>query len=311
MNHLKKMGVALAATFCLTILGTAGFAEPAPHSLHNIQYNPQTGELVIETQDQAPLEVKDTVYSPRRRQIVMFLPNTTLQPTPRVLPIQKDSLVKSIRLEQRALGGVPGVRVEVELYTNSPYLPYTVSQVSPGLKLVLSRGDTPSTAVLSAVMENDTAIVLKGQSPTQDAKALTLNPAKDSLSFKSTDTDVKAADVTNSIMGPVSANAMSVISDIYYEDGSLTVVSQKTPITVKRSFVLGEPSRYVVDISPAALASKSLTRAIPQNNPNVLSFKAGQFDENTVRIVAQFVKSPTPVDITQWEGNKILKVNFN
>lgn len=304
MNRWHVVAFALWMGLVACVIAPAGWAEEKSHQIQSLQYDPQTGELFIQNQDKAIITPEKVSHNPRRREIVFFIPNTTLQPAPQTVDIQHDPVVKSIRLEQRALVGVPAVRVTVHLSTNASTLPFTMTPVVPGVKLAFSRAMQPQGASRTAKVILD----LRSKNPvlvtskTLDMPRITMAQAVEPAASKQ--------GVIQSVVGPVSEDAYSVIQDVFYENDSLTVVSKKLPITVERSFVLTEPNRYVVDISPAVLVPRSKNRAVLENNPEILNFKTGQLDEDTVRIVVQFAKATQPVDISRWENNRILKLTF-
>lgn len=301
LKHWISAGVLVA------LLGTSvvAWADEVIHPVQNVQYNAKLGELWIESRDYAAITPQQVEHRPRRKDIIFMLPNMSLQPTPQVVNVTEDPIVKNIRLEQRAIGGIPAVRVEVDLYTNSPYLPFTLTPASSGSRLVFTHTTAPN--------DGEATIELRGQQPGFDNQSLIVETADKSLSFKPTDADVQQAKPSpepSSATGalPADSEEFSVIQDVYYDEGNVFVVSQSHPIHVKRSFVLKEPNRYVVDISPAVLESRTQHRAITQSNPNIVTVKAGQFDENTVRIVTQFANEVPSVDLSQWNSNKVLKL---
>lgn len=278
------------------------------------QYDVKNAELRINSHEQVLLTSSNPTHHARRKEIVFFIPNSTLQPTPQKIRVERDPIVKSIELVQRALEGVPAVRVQVNLYTNAPYLPFVITSDNPGLKLTFSREANPDAAFASnqSIGQSKPEAVLKEQKQ-NPVIGLTANPSTSIQNSQPSALGSAPAnrDKADSILGLVSPEAFSVISDIFYEDNSLTVVSQKHPIAIKRSFLLQDPNRYVVDISPAVLISRSLmNRAVAEANPDIFHIRAGQFDEETVRIVIQFADRIMPVHISQWEGDRVLRLNF-
>jgi hypothetical protein len=331
MNLRKIAGVLLSGALLVSLSSSLSLAETRDRhvQVQNIQYDARTGELLIDNSDQVPLTPQNVTHNPRRKEIVFYIPDSTVQPTPQVVQVKDDPIVRSIELTQRALEGIPAARVTIKLYTNAPYMPFMLTPQAPGLKLSFSRGTNPNAGVYSNEVKQPAVVstpvkppattvsprqgvVLQGQKPGTNSQALVIDPAKtNTMSFKASDKPLQAPNIINSVIGPVSPDAYSIIEDIFYEDNSLTVVSSKYPITVQRSFLLSEPNRYVVDISPAVLGSRSLiNRAIPKVNPHISIVKAGQFDEKTVRIVVQFERSTMPVYLSQWEGNRVLKLSF-
>lgn len=295
MNSLQRLRVVSLALLGSLVFPLNGWAEPKLQAVENVRYTPQTGELLIDSLEKAPLATESVMHNARRKELVFFIPNATVQPTPKRVPVSNDSVVKGITLEQRALAGTPAVRVQIDLYTNSPYFPFSLMSQAPGLKLMVSHKDSPVTTLTN---KESQAVVAKAtpSNAQPSATKASSQPAKNTVM---------------TLVGPVSPAEYSIIQDVFYENNSLLVVSQKTPIAIKRSFLLSEPNRYVVDLSPAVLQTRSQMRAIPQNNPHILSFRAGQLDEKTVRIVVQFTHQPFPVDLSQWEENKVLKLSFD
>jgi hypothetical protein len=298
MNSLQRLQV-----LALMLLGSLAFplsggAEPTVQAVENVRYTPQTGELLIDGHEKRPFTTQDVTHNARRKELAFFIPNATVQPTPKQVPVSNDPVIKGITLEQRALAGVPAVRVRINLYTSSPYVPFSLISQAPGLKMTVSHKDSPSKTATTA--------------PSTDVKpaAQPVNTQTPKVTQAPTQPD-SGKNTVMTLVGPVSPADYSIIQDVFYENNSLLVVSQKTPIAIKRSFLLTEPNRYVVDLSPAVLQTRSQMRAIPQSNPNILSFRASQLDEKTVRIVVQFANQSFPVDLSQWEGNKVLKLSFD
>jgi N-acetylmuramoyl-L-alanine amidase len=93
------------------------------------------------------------------------------------------------------------------------------------------------------------------------------------------------------VLGAVPAGA-SVVEDVEFRDNKLLIKAGKgADLHVKNRFVLTAPSRLVLDIDNAVLASKALMNPISGSAPEMQQMRVGQFDEKTVRIVIQ---STTP-----------------
>lgn len=117
-------------------------------------------------------------------------------------------------------------------------------------------------------------------------------------------------DSVNTVLGDVDSRAYTVISDVYFDADTLTILTNNQPLAVKKAFLLPNPDRYVVDIDHAALSTKDLARIITQNHPDIQNIKVGQFDDKTVRVVVSLVSSTRPLDITQRESPKSLRLMF-
>ncbi len=87
----------------------------------------------------------------------------------------------------------------------------------------------------------------------------------------------------------------NVINDIYYRDQQLVIFADPDhadAIRVANRFVLRSPTRLVIDLDNAMVASKALQGSIGVNDdPRIRQIRIGQFDETTVRIV---IETPTP-----------------
>jgi hypothetical protein len=312
--------VCLSLFLGISTLVPAAWSDTPSKLIKQIQYDSLNGELLIENTTQAPFEPSKLSHNTRLRQVSFLLPNTTLQPTPLTLPIQDDPIVKSITLNQRAIEGIPAVKVDVDLYSTAPTIPISTEADTKGLKIVFLRAKNPRVFFAGAVQSPSLQAEANGVSSSEKSADTDAIPLRSSASQppsrtaedprNATPSTHSSSDTVDSVLGPVSNSLLSVIHDIYFDENTLTLVSAKTPISVKKSFTLSEPDRYVVDISPAVLASKSLMRAIPQNNPNIQSCKAGQFDESTVRVVVQFANKLTPVDMRTEADNRVLQLHF-
>ncbi|MCA9789550.1 MAG: AMIN domain-containing protein, partial [Cyanobacteria bacterium HKST-UBA05] len=112
---------------------------PQQQWISDAYYNDRTGHLIIYNQSGQPLQAQNIVQSPRNQEISFYLPNAAVQPSPKQLRIAPDPLIKGISLEQRALNGMPSVKVTVSLYTESPYVPFSIVPQSPGLNVYLGK----------------------------------------------------------------------------------------------------------------------------------------------------------------------------
>jgi AMIN domain len=337
MKIQRLLGM-ITATICTCfLLGTSqGWAEEAHHVIETFHYNSHMKELTITTTDHLPLQYAQFAHHPQYREVVFFIPDTTLKLNPYIINVDNDPVISTIQAEQSIINGMPAVRVKVSLCSASPYLPLSLYSDGPNLRMVISseavtadkQPDPPSSLPQKAALPKEkpqpkvssaTATVYKAsaavtpiQTPQADTppQQIETNPEKIAAEMQRIKENATQDLISDSVLGPVSQDEYSVINDIYFENNSLTIVSQKLPLTVKHSFPLTEPNRFVIDLSPAILHSKSQLRVIPENNPNIESFKTGQLDEKTVRIVVQFTKNSLPVTTQQAENNRILKLVF-
>ena len=97
-----------------------------------------------------------------------------------------------------------------------------------------------------------------------------------------------AATLAQTVLGAAPAAGVSVVDDVAFRDNKLFIHAVNgSELHVKNRFVLTAPSRLVLDIDNAVLASKALMAPIAGNGPEMQQIRVGQFDEKTVRLVIQ------------------------
>ncbi len=358
--HLSVRPV-VSGALGIILLSAIAVADPAASlvQINKTMFDAKTGEFAIENNGHTPLTPEKVKHHPKRKQIEFILPRTILQPSPQVIEVKNDPLVRAIRMEQRALSGVPAVAVTMNLYSNSPYFPFNLTPSDTGVKMAFTRAQSepqvvtavtqpaakasakppevePAKQVAITTNPDESDLSLRGMTsePSRRVATTSSQPASSGLFLSQATGNTSPAtstfsepdglaqpqnpvsqpagrDMVETVIGAVPAQSVSIIDDIFFEDESLVLKSRQVPFQVQRAFVLSDPSRYVVDIAPAAIANKSLaTRVIPVMHPNILNVRAGQFDERTVRVVVQFARGTSPVDITQGDSSRILKLNF-
>lgn len=288
-SRLALVGLLLATGMTLV-----SRAEEKPHLLQNIRFDKPHRTLSIETQDKTPLKAESVSQHTQQKLIAFFLPKTALSTAMQTLKVTDDPMVQSIDLQPDKSGGQPGVWVKIHL-TNAASLPFSMGPQPHGLSLIFP--SLPQTNIQTATKP----------SPKKEEHPATPKAAQKPEIPKP---DVHKSATTNTIPTFTGTVAEGIVQDVFYDENSLVVVSEHQPLTVKRSFMLNSPNRFVVDIAPASLASKELMRVIPQNNPNITSLRVGQPEKDTVRIVVLFKANPTPINITQDGDNHQLKLNF-
>lgn len=309
-------------------------------------FNVQLGELWIESQPHTSLEARYVEQSPSKKRISFWILNAAL-PNGAVMtvPIEPDPIIKGIKLEPRVTEGVPAVQVSFDLYTSSPYVPFALMPLSQGLKVSVGKNPTSTTpyherpaytppqpvqtaAAPQPVPSNNAPIAMMATTVVA-APA----PAKIAANLPRTTTDVRPIAAvkpsTNHLAlatptaGPAhtapvkpgswigNMGTKAIISDIYFDANALKLVSSGQPLAIKKQFSLFQPSRYVMDVSPAVLPSaKGLARVIPENNNGILSIRASQFEPDTVRIVVQFQKEAIPLSLNHSADRHVLSLQF-
>lgn len=124
-----------------------------PHEwLGLTQFNTASGQLLLTTQSGKSLQAKNIIHSPKNKEISFFLSNSAIQPSPKVITVQPDPIIKSIALEQRALEGFPAVKVTISLYTNAPYVPFFLTPQTQGLLVTIGKEMGPLAPTLATAL---------------------------------------------------------------------------------------------------------------------------------------------------------------
>ena len=93
---------------------------------------------------------------------------------------------------------------------------------------------------------------------------------------------------TETVLGKPAPSGVSVVEEVAFRDSKLILkAANGADLRIKNRFVLTAPSRLVLDVENAVLASRSLMNPISGNTPEIQQIRVGQFDESTVRIVIQ------------------------
>jgi N-acetylmuramoyl-L-alanine amidase len=95
------------------------------------------------------------------------------------------------------------------------------------------------------------------------------------------------------ILGTPLMPGTSVIESVGFRDGRLMIQAHAgTKLHIKDRLLLKDPSRLVVDLDNAVLASRALLGTVTGDSSNRMrQVRVGQFDEKTVRLV---IETPTP-----------------
>lgn len=96
-----------------------------------------------------------------------------------------------------------------------------------------------------------------------------------------------------SILGTPLEPGTSVIESVSFRDGRLTIQAHAgTKLHIKNRLLLKDPSRLVLDLDNAVLASRALLGTVTGDSGNRMrQVRVGQFDEKTVRLV---IETPMP-----------------
>lgn len=81
-----------------------------------------------------------------------------------------------------------------------------------------------------------------------------------------------------------------VIEEVSFKGDRLEVKASKgSTVKVKNRFTLNAPSRLVIDLENAVVASKDMLKSLypPSNESDIRQVRIGQFDDNTVRLVIE------------------------
>ncbi len=94
--------------------------------------------------------------------------------------------------------------------------------------------------------------------------------------------------VPQTVLGNAFQSGTYIIEDIYFRDNRLYIKGNPgSELRVKNRFPLTAPTRLVLDIDNAVLASKALTNPIFGSNNDIRQIRVGQFDDKTVRLVIE------------------------
>jgi hypothetical protein len=280
-----------------------GWASPVqPHRIASVGYDKIHRVLQIETLEKLPVTVRKVRFLRSQKMVTFRLPDVTLAPSPRVIMVNGDPLVKDVTLVQEGVEAKPVVSVTIHLQKDVPASPFMITPTTTGGVMAAVMQSTPTS--LASATSGDLFLSVAETSPSTPTGVMITSPAPATLPLSA---PLSAPEpIHPTLIVPVSEEKrLTEIDDMMYDaaDHALIISAGKAAIVIQRTFLLPNPSRYVVDLVDAKLDKRLTERLIGCDYPGIQHIRAGQFDATTVRLVVQY-KPQTPVAVSMTPGNQ-------